>query len=94
MANGRFTPPVAMRNLEVQIALSFTGGQVTDSTTFRALVDGVQQDIIAVTGVLPTATLRVRQLKAGQTLEVQATQTQSRTADGSASNRIIFTGDV
>lgn len=94
MANGRFTPPVAMRNLEVQIALSFTGGQVTDSTTFRALVDGVQQDIIAVTGVLPTATLRVRQLKAGQTLEIQATQTQSRTADGSASNRIIFTGDV
>lgn len=94
MANGRFIPTVPMRNVEVQIALSFTGGQVTDSTTFRAVVDGVQQDIIAVTGVLPTATLRVRQLKAGQILEIQATQTQSRTADGSASNRIIFTGDV
>lgn len=94
MANGRFIPPVAMRNIEVQVALAFTGGQLTDSTTFRAVVDGAQQDIIAVSGVLPTATLRVRRLKAGQQLEIQVSQNQSRTADGSASNRIIFTGDA
>lgn len=94
MANGRLTPPVHMRNIEVQVALAFTGGQLTDSTTFRAVVDGAQQDIVAVSGILPTATLRVRRLKVGQSLEIQVSQNQSRTADGSASNRIIFTGDV
>lgn len=94
MANGRLTTPVYMRNIEVQVALAFTGGQLTDSTTFRAVVDGAQQDIVSVSGILPTATLRVRRLKVGQQLEIQVSQNQSRTADGSASNRIIFTGDV
>lgn len=94
MSNGRFIPTVPIGNLEIQVALSFTGGQLSDVTTFRAVVDGAQQDIISVAGVLPTTTLRVRRMKAGQSLEIQVSQSQSRTADGSTSNRIIFTGDV
>lgn len=94
LGTGLFTAIVPTRNLVVQVGLSFTGSAVTDTTTIRLLVNGSQVDIAGAIGYGPNVVLRTRRLRAGDTLQVQVSQNQSRASDGSAANKIIITADI
>lgn len=93
-ATGAITPLVDMRNVTVDVAMAFTGGAATDTTDISFFVNGSRVKLVSCVGAVAVASCILHKVAEGDVITVGCAQYQSRTANGSAENRIYVSGNL
>lgn len=93
-STGACSIQTSLKNAEVFVNLALTGGLATDTTDIVLVVNGTTVDILSAVGGNPRGTLRAQSIPKGATLEIKVAQYQSRSANGTASNHMMITGNT
>lgn len=88
VSNGRFTAKRTLRNVVVEVSLTFAQGALTDNVDIMCLVDDQQVDVSGGQGITVKATFTIRLLRQGQYISIRATNRSNRTLSGQSNTFI------
>lgn len=85
---GRFTAQTDMYGVVVDVGFYLASGLTTDTTQIFLYVDNAVSQVVSCSGQAPSASFTIRKLAFGSVIDIKATQSQSRSLDGSPVNRM------